>query len=251
MSRKKSSSARRREANDHPHLRLVPPAATPPTDEPVEKRVTRVPRPAWARRGETIHSLRVTTDRNAGAGLLPGDEVLVSAETRPRNGDLAFARLNDSNELGVFRHAPGGYFTLTGSDDGEVSVYEPAGGLFVGRVMEVRRGGRTVLAFDEQPDSAPTAGESGRDVGLVRMAIRALGARGVEAVINRVELGADLQETQSLVERLGGLRGQLDRLERLPENEAARFELEKEIERVTRELETDTNDWAGFDLLEA
>jgi len=54
-------------------------------------------------------------------------------------------------------------------------------------------------------------------------------------------------------DQLSSLRAQLARLDLLPENEATRFQLETQIARLEREQACDeaTDEWAGFDVLDA
>jgi len=95
---------------------------------------------------ENVLGVRIHDNNDAGRGVRAGDLCVVWWQAAPSNGDFAAVKSATGNfYVGTFRHAPGGYVTLT---QGEVTTtFKPGEHVKTGRVLHAERDGKVVERF--------------------------------------------------------------------------------------------------------
>jgi repressor LexA len=90
--------------------------------------------------GDELFALRVRGESMLGAGILPGDIVIVRKDAPAANGDIVVALVEDEATVKRFRRASGGRIELHPENPEFSVIVRPASEvLLLGKVIEVRR----------------------------------------------------------------------------------------------------------------
>jgi repressor LexA len=90
--------------------------------------------------GDALFALRVRGESMRGAGILPGDIVIVRKDAAAANGDIVVALVDDEATVKRLRRGSGGRIELHPENpEFEVIVRRAAEVLLLGKVIEVRR----------------------------------------------------------------------------------------------------------------
>jgi repressor LexA len=99
--------------------------------------------------GDALFALRVRGESMLGAGILPGDIVIVRKDAAAANGDIVVALVDDEATVKRLRRASGGRIELH-PENPEFSVIVRAASevMLLGKVIEVRRQYESALSLD-------------------------------------------------------------------------------------------------------
>jgi len=90
--------------------------------------------------GDALFALRVRGESMLGAGILPGDIVIVRKDAAAANGDIVVALVDDEATVKRFRRGTGGRIELHPENSAfDVIVRRAAEVTLLGKVIEVRR----------------------------------------------------------------------------------------------------------------
>jgi repressor LexA len=95
--------------------------------------------PVESRNPESLFGLRVHGESMIGAGILPGDIVIVTSQPRARSGEVVVALVEDEATVKTLRHRRGGVELHPANPDFDIIRPDPRTFTILGKVIEVRR----------------------------------------------------------------------------------------------------------------
>jgi repressor LexA len=99
--------------------------------------------------GDALFALRVRGESMLGAGILPGDIVIVRKDAAAANGDIVVALVDDEATVKRLRRASGGRIELHPENpEFSVIVRSASEVMLLGKVIEVRRQYEAALSLD-------------------------------------------------------------------------------------------------------
>jgi len=95
--------------------------------------------PVESRNPESLFGLRVHGESMVGAGILPGDIVIVKSQPRARSGEVVVALVEDEATVKTLRHRGGRVELHPENPDFDIIRPDPRAFTILGKVIEVRR----------------------------------------------------------------------------------------------------------------